>query len=333
MNAFRLTSCSCAALAILAGCAVSQPQIGAPGAIPQSRAIVSQIGRGGSWMPPEAKSESARASYKATPPLLFATNLFNSTNWEGVTVYRADTKDPAPLAMISEGLDIPVGACIDGKGTLYVTNEPPSGGWVSEYPLGKTTPSMVITDGMNEPAYCAIDGKGNLWVTNYGGRNVTEYRTGSKKPHVVITNGLESPVGIAFDASGNLYVGNFSSSSGNVQVYAPGSKSPSRSITDGVTSPRGLTVDSNGTLYLTNLYQNNVAEYRSGQSDPFQTITRSLDRPADVTVDKKGTLYVSNIANNTIVEFALGSLKPLKRQINKSLYEPNGIAYYPPVLP
>jgi len=83
-------------------------------------------------------------------------------------------------------------------------------------------------------------------------------------------------------------------------------------------------------VYVTNVYQNNVAEYRSGQSDPFQTITQSMDRPADVTVDKKGTLYVSNIGNSTVVEFAVGSLTPLKRQINKSLYEPNGIAYYPP---
>jgi DNA-binding beta-propeller fold protein YncE len=58
-----------------------------------------------------------------------------------------------------------------------------------------------------------------------------------------------------------------------------------------------------------------------------------LARPEAVTVDKKGVLYVSNIANNTVVEFAPGSLKALKRQISKGLYEPNGIAYYPAVLP
>jgi len=52
-----------------------------------------------------------------------------------------------------------------------------------------------------------------------------------------------------------------------------------------------------------------------------------------VTVDEKGALYVSNIANNSIVEFAPRSLTPLKRRISKGLYEPNGIAYYPPLLP
>jgi serine/threonine-protein kinase len=141
----------------------------------------------------------------------------------------------------------------------------------------------------------------------------------------------------AFDPSGNLYVANFTppseNSVENVVVYAPGSKSPSRTITDGITSPRGITVDSNGTLYVTNSYQNAVAEYRSGEDDPFQTITQAMDRPEDVTVDEKGALYVSNIANNSIVEFAPRSLTPLRRRISKGLYEPNGIAYYPPLLP
>ena len=46
-------------------------------------------------MLPEAKSEPATATFKVTPPLLYATNLFNSKNWDGVTVYRAEARDPA----------------------------------------------------------------------------------------------------------------------------------------------------------------------------------------------------------------------------------------------
>jgi hypothetical protein len=86
-------------------------------------------------------------------------------------------------------------------------------------------------------------------------------------------------------------------------------------------------------LYVANGNQNAVAEYRSGLADPFQTITEAMDYPAGVTIDKKGTLYVSNVSNSTVVEFAPGSLKPLKRQISKGLYEPAGIAYYPALLP
>lgn len=320
------------AVAAMTGCGGSQPPIGAPGAIPQAPATAGN-GGGTSWMLPEAKSKIASTTYKDAAALLYATNQLNKTDWDGVTVYRAEANDPAPLARISADINFPFGACIDGQGTLYVVSNANSTGWVSEYPLGRTKPSKIIRDGISGPAYCAIDAKGNLWVTNYGSANVTEYLAGSQKPHTVITKGIVNPVGIAIDPSGNVYVGNFSSSSGDVEVYAPGSKSPSRVITDGATSPRGLAVDSNGTLYVTNLYQSTVAEYRSGQSDPFQTITQAMDRPAGITLDKDGTLYVSNIANNTIVEFAPGSVKPLKREITKGLYEPNGIAYYPPLLP
>jgi DNA-binding beta-propeller fold protein YncE len=317
------------AAALLADCGGSQSPIGAAGAMPQTSAIVAHADRSGSWMLPEAMS----LDYKTTVPLLYATNV----GYEDVTVYRATAKDPAPLATISEGLNIPFGACIDGQGTLYVTNQPPSAGWVSEYPLGKTRPSSVITNGMNGPTLCAIDARGNLWVTEAYGPDVTEYLKGSERPHAVITKGLTHPVGIAIDRSGNLYVGNFTPSSEhgveNVVVYAPGSKSPSRTITHGITSPLGLAVDSSGTLYVANAFQNNVTEYRSGRGDPFRTIKEAMDRPGAVTVDKKGVLYVSNIGTSTVIEFAPGSIIPLQRQVSKGLDEPNGIAYYPALLP
>jgi sugar lactone lactonase YvrE len=93
-----------------------------------------------------------------------------TTRTADVTVYPARTKDPAPIAVISDQTAAPSGECIDKHGTLYVANQPPSGrGWVSEYPLGKTSASKVITNGMNSPAFCAIDSEGNLWVTNIGG--------------------------------------------------------------------------------------------------------------------------------------------------------------------
>ena len=250
----------CAAVVMLAGCGGSQPLIGTPGATPQSRATVTYAPRGG--------------SYKTTPPLLYVTDV--DVSYPNVRVYRAKAKDPAPLATISDGVDIAVGACIDGHGTLYVTNEPITGlGWVSEYPLGKTKPSEIITDGVKEPGSCAIDADGNLWIANIYGPNVTEYLYGAKKPHRVITNGLAYPIGIAIDHSGNLYVGNgFGASQQNVEVYAAGSKSPSRTITDGVTSPCGLAVDANGTLYVTNEFQENVEEYRSGQNDLFRQLPK-----------------------------------------------------------
>jgi hypothetical protein len=60
---------------------------------------------------------------------------------------------------------------------------------------------------------------------------------------------------------------------------------------------------------------------------------RARYREAVSTVNKDGYLYVTNYTNNVVVEFAPGSTTPLKRQISKGLYTPEGTAYFPPLLP
>jgi hypothetical protein len=131
-----------------------------------------------------------------------------------------------------------------------------------------------------------------------------------------------------------MYVGNlYPSSSPNIQVFAHGSKSPSREITDGVTTPVGITVDAHGTLYVANEAANNVKEYRSGQNEPYQTITGDMDYPTGLAVNQQGWLYVVNIGSMEVLEFAPGSTTPSNRQISKGLYNPEGTAYSPPLLP
>jgi hypothetical protein len=322
----RYALSSCVAAAFLAGCNGSQPPIGAPGAMPQSRAIAMHDNRGGSWILPRAKRGPA---YEVTGPLLYITNY----TYNSVTVYPAKRKNPAPIATILDGLNSPIGDCLDSQGTLYVTNQPISNnGWVAEYPLGKTEPSMMITNGIYDAAFCAIDSNGNLWVTNLGGPNVTEYLHGSKTPHTVITKGVPRPVGVAIDHSGNLYVSNRLVSS-NVVVYAPGSKTPSRRITDGVTSPVGIAIDANGVLYVENITEKNVEEYMPGADRPFKTITQGLTTPSAVTVNQQGWLYVANSSQDTIAEFPPESITPSKRHVSKGLHGPSGVAYYPPLLP
>ena len=324
--------------ALLAGCGGSQPPIGAPSAMPQSRAIATHAERGGSWM------LSKKLAYKVTKPLLYVTN--DSGN--GVTVYHANANDPAPLATISDGLDFPSGGCIDSEGTLYVANQPVSnGGWISEYALGKTRASAFIKDGINTPAFCAIDGNGNLWVTNIGTSSVTEYLHGSKKPHTVITNGLDYPVGIAIDDSGSLYVANRPvSGTPNVAVYGRGSKSPTRTIISGVIYPVGIAVDAHGTLYVTNEQLSgsksagNVEEYRAGQNKPSQEITYNDQyHPLAVTVGKNGWLYVAvwpeytNSNTFAVLEYRPRTVDPSSRMVTKGVSYPQGLAYYPPLLP
>lgn len=280
--------------------------------------------------------------YKVSGPLLYVVNSDGFNTY--VSIYAPKTNDPSPIAVITKDLSQPFGDCIDGNGTLYVTNEPGSSlGWVSEYALGKTKPLRLITDGINIPGFCAIDGQGNLWVANVGGPTVTEYLKGSTKVHTTLKNGLSYPNSVAIDNTGHIYVGNVEPyGTSNVQVFVPGGKSPSRTITDGVTWPEGIAVDASGTLYVPNWLQCNIEEYRAGQSDPYRTLTTEMNGPNDLTFAKNGWMYELNVGQQScqsdgpapvILEFRPRSIKPSSRTISNDLHDPEGTAYYPPLLP
>lgn len=317
----------CVAAVLLSGCGGSQPPI-RPASFSQKGPQDQEVVKPSSVMP----------TYKVSGPLLYVANY--GLDVTPLTIYNVSEDRPKPIATISKDIDNSLGACIDRDGTLYVTNSPNSGtGWVSEYALGQTKPLRVITKGISDPAFCAIDVSGNLWVTNPGLDDIAEYLKGSTRPHATITTGLTYPEGIAIDHSGDLYVANFRPyETWNIQVYAPGSKSPSRTITDGVTWPVGIAVGAHGTLYVTSqTAQGSVEEYRSGQSKPYRTITDKLSYPADIVVGKNDWLYVANAGQYSdemaILEFPPRSSKPSSREITKGLFQPNGVAYYPPLLP
>jgi hypothetical protein len=135
----RYRLCVALILAMLSGCG-SQTPISASGV-----------------MTPSHVATQDHKDYDVRGPLLYVTDITENV----VNVYHADAKDPAPIATISDGLNAPAGDCIDGHGTLYVTNQPIGGpGWVSEYSLGNSKPTVVIKKRMNTPAYCAIDREG-----------------------------------------------------------------------------------------------------------------------------------------------------------------------------
>lgn len=315
---------------LLAGCGVSQPSIGAPGTMPRSHPVATDKLAG-------ERPATVPIKYETTSPLLYVTNF--NPEYSQVVVYKANAADdPQPIAVIKEGLSEPAGDCIDGDGTLYVANQ---GGWVSEYALGETIPLRIITEGIDSPAFCAIDAHGNLWVTNIGPPSVVEYLKGSTTPHASISNGLSAPDGIAIDRAGNFYVGNLvPPSSSNIQVFSAGSTSPTRTITEGITWPVGIAVDAKNTLYVTNLDAPcSIEEYLAGQSQPHAKITHKLYGPISLTFGKHGRFYVVDDASRlseptAVLEYARPrSERPMHWRITSGLHDPEGVAYYPPLLP
>ncbi|MGA8099265.1 MAG: hypothetical protein WB810_11480, partial [Candidatus Cybelea sp.] len=138
----------CAAAAMLAGCG-SQPPIGVPGAMPQTRALATHAERGGSWMLPEAKNRGA---------LLYVTG-----GCGGACVLSYPRGELVGQLNVGEGANS--GVCTDARGDVYISNSTS----VVEYTHGGTIPVATFNVPGNDAAGCSVDPtSGNLAVAFTG---------------------------------------------------------------------------------------------------------------------------------------------------------------------
>ena len=137
--------------AMLAGCGGSQPPIGAPDALSQSRAIATHAERGGSWMLPESKSRD----------LLYVSSANNGS------VYVYSYPQLKLVGTLSSPNSTATGECVDKMGDVFITttNEQQSS-TIYEYKHGGTQPVAELSE-PGSGTGCAIDPKtGNLAVAN-----------------------------------------------------------------------------------------------------------------------------------------------------------------------
>jgi hypothetical protein len=177
-----------AAAALLVGCGGSQPPIGAPGAMPQSRAITN-ADRGTSWMLPEAVSES----------LLYVLDQHE------VTVY---TYPQGKLVgqLRNKNLYLADGGCVDMKGDVYVANY--GTGQLFEYRHGGRNLIRTILPPAGATG-CTVDvTTGNLAVAGNGGLAVYKHARG--KPTLYTNSSFEAYYYCGYDDQGNLFVDGYS---------------------------------------------------------------------------------------------------------------------------
>ena len=185
----RYALSSCVAAAMLAACGGSQPPIGAPGAMPQSRAIVTHASRGGSWMLPEAK----------TGDLLYLPGGCSGTC---IVSYPAGQ-------VVGHAGPGTYGACGDDKGNVFIADNDA----LDEYSHGATQPvnSFSLPGTVRS---CGVDSRtGNLAVAFY---------TSSSQNNVAIFPDAQAPpeyysapevrtYNCGFDDKGDLFVTGYGS--------------------------------------------------------------------------------------------------------------------------
>jgi hypothetical protein len=204
----RQAFCMSGASVLFAACSGSPP-IGAPDAVPQSRAIVTHAARSGSWMLPEAKSDD----------LVYA----SSGTTAKVVVY--DYRSRQKVGVLS-GFEDPTGICSNAAGDVFVTDRSKS--QIIEYPHGGSDPISTLDDAYYAPVDCAVDPlTGDLAVANITKPGSSSYPTGSiavyaksrGKPKFYNVSPNLSFAACTYDDMGNLFADGFGYSSGvNLQM-------------------------------------------------------------------------------------------------------------------
>ncbi len=186
----RSTLCSCAAAAMLFGCGGSQPPIGVPGAMPQSRAITSQAEHNGDLIYAAGNEHSYVLSYPAGKLLgtidAGANGACSDSN--GNVFLTADDNvleykhgGTIPIATLSlPGAANAIGCSIDPTtGNLAVAFSTSSGGNLAVFQEAQGTPTIYKDD--IETFYCGYDNNSDLFVDGYADNEfaLTELPSGS----------------------------------------------------------------------------------------------------------------------------------------------------------
>ena len=276
------------------------------------------MSRGPGFVPESAKKQ----------PILFVSDLDAQT----IRLYPANVKDPAQEGSITSGLSEPINIAVDTQGTLYVANNGNS--TVTEYRLGKTTPSVTLSTSLVDPNGIAVDSKGTVYVTSgssVGSCYVLEFPKGSTKPTVQV-NGFGLPVGLAIDKDDNLYVGDATE---NVVWRVPkGSTTPTKLALAGLADPTGVAFNAANHLYVSNEDPANeggdrVFGFVLGKNTPFVTITADLNGPYTLGFENDGTLFVGNGSSNPgdISGYKKMNVDPFEL-FSSGLGNPVGVAVY-----
>jgi hypothetical protein len=199
------TLCCCVAAAMLAGCAGSQPPIGAPDAMPQASTLAAHADRDTSWMLPEAKRDD----------LLYVTgsddNIYVFAYPTGKLVGEFRPPNYAPQFL-----------CADSKGDVFVpvafiSTEP----IIYEYAHGGTKPIATLTapyTGTGALA-CSVDPvTGDLAVSVASGIEIFKGARGNptliQSPDVIFD--------CAYSEDGDLFASPWQSRGGSKFLYMLG---------------------------------------------------------------------------------------------------------------
>jgi sugar lactone lactonase YvrE len=274
----------------------------------------SELAGSRAWIAPAAK--------KCTQRLYVSSYKLNY-----VDIYCTTGHNQAPIGKITDGINGPEGANVDGKGNLYVTNT--TANTVTEYAPGSTTSSFSYSSGLGYPAGVAIDRKGDVYVTSLRPASLEVFPQESNSPKLKITD-LPYPIDVALDRSGNAYVTTYSTGykGGEIFEFSPGSTG-GKNLGIATKEPGGIALDKAGDIVTADQGLPGVLVFPPGKKVASKTFGQNAIDPDAVRLssDEK-QVYVGDAVGNAVYVYDYPSGK-LVDTITDGVDGPNGLALDP----
>ncbi|MGO9581730.1 MAG: hypothetical protein ACLP36_02885 [Acidimicrobiales bacterium] len=223
-----------------------------------------------------------------------------------ITIYRPGASgDARPEAVITKGIDGPLGLAFDSSGNLWVANFASSVVEYSKAELAKPSPAPTRTINYRAGGV-AFDPSGNLWAVDWGMGTGVEFSKASLakavQPRPLFVLGLGDECSVAFDPSGDLWEGGQAS---NLYEYSEAavrsSLNPVPKVqinSSDLDTPCQPAFDPEGDLWAGNYSSDTVVEFtkeqlaKSGFPAAKVVISSSYSSPGDVAVSSSGDLWV-----------------------------------------
>ncbi|HLY02983.1 MAG TPA: hypothetical protein VKR56_10895 [Candidatus Cybelea sp.] len=319
------------AAALLAACGGSQPPTGAPGAMPQTRAIAAHADRDGSgpFLYVGGNKVAMFALGSSKPLHVTKANLYSYGNGLALDLH-------GHLCVSTGNLSYQAIYAYDAR-TLELVGETNKSGYFSAlvadrfgYLYASSVFGILVyapgcTKRVNNLRHggdaLVFDRSGNLYAGL--GDAVGVYEPERRRGHMRfvrrIHDGLQNGVSaLAIGPSDELFVADeVGRKGGYVAVYRRGGSMPVKKITNGVETPALLAVDSKGRLYVDNLPYTAgrsgwISVYAPGGTQPGRRVR--VENPVALAIDPSDNLYVLNsYRRSTVLVYSPGAAQLLRK--------------------
>jgi hypothetical protein len=246
-----------------------------------------------------------------------------------ILMYNPKTPNPKSEGSITNGIDYAFGLAVDKKATLYVANLlGGSGGSITVYPKGMTSPSLTITNGCAAPYGIGVDSKGDIFAAMLNNDTIVGYKAGATTPFETISFGsFGQALGVGIDAKDNIWIGSDTTSA--VYEILAGSTTPKNAGLTGLNGTISVAFGQNDEMYVSNFGSNNVQVYAYGTTTPSRTITSGLTAPTLNGLTQSDYYFQSN-QNGNVIGYKKGQSTPFSTITG--IPDPRGIASTPLVV-